>query len=128
MGPGPLFPALRVRQPRVEPQRRCLFERARPPNTYLQAIRMGRRAAARSLRRVRGKNGDSGCRPPCASLRSHPRERGPCSTLRCALLGRIPINIMGPLLHASARYLFRHRLSGYRALNCSNAVCSNARS
>jgi len=28
MGPGSLFPALRVQQPRVELQRRCLFERA----------------------------------------------------------------------------------------------------
>jgi len=28
MGPGPLFPALRVRQPRVELQQRCLVERA----------------------------------------------------------------------------------------------------
>ena len=30
------------------------------------------------------------------------------------LHGRIPMNIMGPLLRAPARYLFRHEVSGIR--------------
>jgi hypothetical protein len=43
---------------------------------------------ARSLRTVCGKSPDQHCRLLCASPRSHPRKRGPCSTFRRALLGR----------------------------------------
>ena len=53
------------------------------------------RAYVRSLRTDCGKSPDRYCRLHCASSRSHPRKRGPCSTLRHALLGRIPMNDMG---------------------------------